>query len=80
MTVAPVGSHEDVLNRRGEDQARPSEMWEGHPSAPALALAGVTAALGLGAAASGYRWTMRIVDKVMPLAAAFVPAQAPPAA
>lgn len=74
MTVRPDGLDEDIINQRGDTQMRAPEMWEkGHPGAPALALAGVTAALGLGAAASGYRWTMRIIEKVTPLVAAPVP-------
>lgn len=65
---------EEVLNRRGDNQALATEPWEkSHTGTPALAVVGVTAALGLGAAASGYRWTMRILGKMMPLAAVFVP-------
>jgi hypothetical protein len=59
-----------ALVQREVDAAR-TEMWEkARASAPALALLGVSAALGLGAAASGYRWTMRFFEKMMPPAAA----------
>lgn len=54
-----------------EVAAARSEMWDkARASGPALALLGVSAALGLGAAASGYRWTMRFLEKMMPPAAA----------
>ena len=56
---------------QSEVAAARSEMWEkARASAPALALVGVSAALGLGAAASGYRWTMRLLEKMVPPAAA----------
>lgn len=81
MTVRAGGLEEGALNTRGDGQTRAPETWDkGHPGAPALAVVGVTAALGLGAAASGYRWTMRILEKMMPLAAPFIAAPVPPAA